>query len=235
MTNEDPSAAAATGGTGRTPRQGSGGSPVGSTLSIVLAVIAVVAGFLILRNITDDGGSSDDGTGAEVGEPVTTGALPTTTFDIAGTTTTTTTTIPRVTEGAIVVVANGNSVGGSAGRMTKTLETVGYMTGDPVNATVTIDESIVYFDASNASAEPVAQSVGIDMGCVDVAAAPTPPPTDDGTLGEAGVLVVLGNNEADKTLDEMAIEGCGVTPAATEAPEVSGSSEEPVAPTTTEG
>ena len=29
-------------------------SPVGSTLSIVLAVLAVVAGFLILRAITDD-------------------------------------------------------------------------------------------------------------------------------------------------------------------------------------
>ncbi|MGI9644842.1 MAG: LytR C-terminal domain-containing protein [Ilumatobacteraceae bacterium] len=232
MTNDDPSAgAAATGGTGRTPRQGSGGSPVGSTLSIVLAVVAVVAGFLILRNITDDGGSGEASSGVEIGEPVTTGANPTTTFDVGGTTTTTTTTIPRVTEGAIVVVANANTVGGSAGRMTKTLETVGYMMGDPVNATVTLDDSLVYYDASNASAEAVAQSVGIDMGCLDVAAAPTPPPTSDGSLGEAGVLVVLGNNEADKTIDEMAIAGCG----ATEAPAVSGSSDEPVAPTTTEG
>ena len=41
------------------PRVGDGGSPVGSTLSIVLAVVAVVAGFLILRAITDD----DDGGG----------------------------------------------------------------------------------------------------------------------------------------------------------------------------
>ena len=46
----------------KTPRQGIGGSPVGSTLSIVLAVVAVVAGFLILRNITDDDdGASPDG------------------------------------------------------------------------------------------------------------------------------------------------------------------------------
>ena len=42
----------------RTPRVDGGGSPVGSTLSIVLAVIAVIAGFLILRAITDDDGDS---------------------------------------------------------------------------------------------------------------------------------------------------------------------------------
>ena len=47
-------------GTRRSPRAGDSGSPVGSTLSIVLAVIAVIAGFLILRAITDD---DDDGGG----------------------------------------------------------------------------------------------------------------------------------------------------------------------------
>ena len=60
MTNEE-SAGGSNGG--RSPRQGPGNSPVGSTLSIVLAVIAVVAGFLILRNITDDGGA-DSATGS---------------------------------------------------------------------------------------------------------------------------------------------------------------------------
>src|SRR5215510_4465777 len=44
-------------GSRRSPR-GDGGSPVGSTLSIVLAVIAVIAGFFILRAITDDDGDS---------------------------------------------------------------------------------------------------------------------------------------------------------------------------------
>ena len=41
-------------GSRRSPRTGDSGSPVGSTLSIVLAVIAVIAGFLILRAITND-------------------------------------------------------------------------------------------------------------------------------------------------------------------------------------
>jgi len=232
MTNEDPSAAAAVGGGGgRTPRQGSGGSPVGSTLSIVLAVIAVVAGFLILRSITDDGGSGGDAGGTSTGEPVTTEAITTTTFDVGNTTTTTTTTVPRVTEGATVVVGNGNSVGGSAGRMSKTLELVGYTMGEPVNASVKIDDTVVYYDATVTSAEAVALSVGIDMGCVDVLVVPTPPPTDSGTLGEANVLVVLGNNQVDMTIEELA-EGCTVV---VEAPAVSGSDEEIIAPSTTEG
>src|SRR5215213_1580891 len=45
-------------GSRRSPRVGDGGSPVGSTLSIVLAVIAVIAGFSILRAITDDDGDT---------------------------------------------------------------------------------------------------------------------------------------------------------------------------------
>ena len=49
-------------GSRRSQRVGDSGSPVGSTLSIVLAVVAVIAGFLILRAITDDdddGGATD--------------------------------------------------------------------------------------------------------------------------------------------------------------------------------
>ena len=39
----------------RTPRSADGGAPVSGALAIVLAVVAVVAGFLILRSISDDG------------------------------------------------------------------------------------------------------------------------------------------------------------------------------------
>jgi len=46
MTNEQPS---------RPPkRSGSGASPMGSTLAIVIAIAAVVVGFLILKNIRSD-------------------------------------------------------------------------------------------------------------------------------------------------------------------------------------
>ena len=46
---------------GRRPRAGDGGAPVSGALAIVLAVVAVVAGFLILRSINDD----DDGDAGE--------------------------------------------------------------------------------------------------------------------------------------------------------------------------
>ena len=34
-----------------------------------------------------------------------------------------------------------------------------------------------------------------------------PAPTESGSLGDAGVLVVLGNNQADKTLPQLAEAG----------------------------
>ena len=39
----------------RTSRVGDGSAPVSGALAIVLAVVAVVAGFLILRSISDGG------------------------------------------------------------------------------------------------------------------------------------------------------------------------------------
>ena len=46
---------------GRRPRAGDGGAPASGALAIVLAIVAVVAGFLILRSINDD----DDGDAGE--------------------------------------------------------------------------------------------------------------------------------------------------------------------------
>lgn len=213
----------------RPPRQGMGSSPAGSTLSIVLAVVAVVAGFLILRNITDDGGSTSSGDLSDIGvpdAPQTTLADPTNTTSPLPTTTTTTT-IPRVTEGATVVVANANTVGGSAGAMTKSLELAGYTMGEAVNGTgPNIDDSIVYYDSTVAAAQDVANSVARDMGGLAVLPVPTPPPTESGTLDGAGVLVMLGNNEAGKTLEQLAgsaAAGATTDGATSEAPAVSGS------------
>ena len=95
--------------------------------------------------------------------------------------TTTTTTIPRVTTGASVLVANANTVGGSAGNMTKTLELAGYTMIDPVNASgPNITDSIVYYDEAQAAAQDVANSVARDLGGVEVLVLPTPAPTESG-------------------------------------------------------
>ncbi|RLE22469.1 MAG: hypothetical protein DRJ50_07635, partial [Actinobacteria bacterium] len=198
MTNEDPTAPPAGNQPRRSPRQGLGGSPVGSTLSIVLAVVAVIIGFLILNNITNDGGSSSSSDG---GSSVN---VTTTTIDTGLTTTTaaSTTTTSLVTEGATVIVANASGVGGSAGRMTDTLALAGFTMGDPTNATSgQLEDSIVYYDPGIAAAQDVADSVAIVMGGMSVEPVPTPPPVDGGSLGDAGVLVMLGTNQADKTLE----------------------------------
>ncbi len=208
-------------GSRRTPRQGLGGSPVGSTISIVLAVIAVIAGFLILRNITDDGGSDADSGTAPIGSDVT----ETTLGNLIETTTTTatSTTAPFVTEGATVVVANANSVGGSAGRMSQALEDAGFTMGEPVNATLELEESKVQYDESVASAEAVADSVARALGGVVTEPVPTPPPIQGEDLGDAGVLVLLGNAQADQSLQELSGDTALGTPATGSAPEPAGS------------
>lgn len=227
MSNEESMAAAAV-ASRRVPRQGVGGSPVGSTLSIVLAVVAVIAGFLILRNITDDGGSgsADDGTELIPLDTETTvpeGAVVETTV----VTVPTSTTIPKVVDGATVAVANANTVGGSAGDMTKTLELEGYTMGSPVNATgPNIDDSIIYYDPTVAASLDVANSVARDLGGVSVLTVVSPAPTESGDLGDAAVLVLLGNNEAGKSVAELTAEAADAADEAAvdtaEAPEVAG-------------
>jgi hypothetical protein len=181
----------------RSPRQGIGGSPIGSTLSIVLAVVAVVVGFLILRNITDDGGATDGGTSTDVTVP--------STIDSTIAETTTTTVPELVTQGATVVVANASGVPGSAGRMTTELETAGFTTAQATNATSgPLEQSVVYYDAANAAALDVANSVARVMGGLTVEVVPSPPPIEGGALGDAGVVVMLGTAQADKSLTELA-------------------------------
>ena len=222
MTNDE----ATTGGpvgSRRVPRQGMGGAPVGSTLSIVLAVVAVVAGFLILRNITGDSDTTAGGTTADDATTITTvagdaAALPTTVAP--------TTTVPtdvRVTEGASVLVANANTVGGSAGAMTRTLTLAEYtLVEPPVNATgPNVDDSIVYYDASVAAARDVAESVARDLGGLTVLELPTPAPVDSASIGDAGVLLLLGNNQAGRSIEELS--AANTAEAANEAPAPAGS------------
>ncbi len=198
MTNEDPNAptqgAPAPGR--RSPRQGVGGSPMGSTLSIVLAVVAVVVGFLILNNITNDNDSSDGSSSVDTTVPVTVES----TIAVE-----TTTTVPQlVTQGATVVVANASGVPGSAGRMSAELAGAGFTMAEPTNATSALEQSIVYYDPNIAAAQAVATSVAQVMGGLAVETVPTPPPVEGESLGDAGVVVMLGTAQADKTLVQLA-------------------------------
>ena len=180
---------------------------VSGGLAIVLAAVAVIAGFLILRSISGgDGGVVD---GPAVAQPA---VETSTTLDAAAAPTTiaaTTTTIAgMVTDGASVVVANANAVNGSAGLMSSELGAVGYQMGTPTNASASIgkiDLTVVYFDPGIPSAQGVAESVARSLGGVSsIAPLPTPAPTQTGSLDGSGVLVMLGVDKAGRTLAELA-------------------------------
>lgn len=229
----------------RVPRSGGNAAPVSGGLAMVLAAIAMVAGFFILRSISDGGeqsldvpGVGDSGVdtsgGANVADSTTT-----TVVGIGGTTTTTTTVPPLVTTGASVIVANANGQTGTAKTMTEALELgPGFTMVEPTDksASVTdLDLSVVYYVPSIAGAQPVAESLNTVLGGrLQVSPLQGTAPVADGDMRGAGVLLMLGRDLAGKTLDEIAAQA-GAAPTVTNPP-VSGGvapgTSAPVAPGT---
>jgi hypothetical protein len=169
----------------------------------------VIVGFLILQNITDDGPSAGDG-GSTPADSV----VDSTPASVVETSSTTTTEPPLVTEGATVIVANASGVPGSAGRMTTELATIGFTMGEATNSTQSgLTASIVQYDPTIAAAQAVAESVARSMGGLTVEVVPTPAPIEGGSLNGAGVVVLLGTDEADKTIAQLSAPTASVTPA----------------------
>ena len=195
----------------RSPRASDGGAPVSGALAIVLAVVAVVAGFLILRSISGDDpaglGVSPQGEGATPGTAVEPGAttLPAGTAAPIGTSPPTSP--PIVTVGATVVVANASSLSGTAAQMTTALQTVGFQMGEATNAAGLVDPltaSVVYYDPGQAAAQSVANSVAQALGGgVSVLPLDGTPNIESGDLAGAGVLLMLGTDKAGRTLEEL--------------------------------
>ena len=195
----------------RAPRTADGGAPVSGALAIVLAVVAVVAGFFILRSISGDDEKQFDlqsaGTGAPAGAE---GDAASTTAPIAtATTTPQPTTTVLVVDGATVVVANANGIGGSAATMSDALGIgPGFTMGDPTDAsaaTGNLETTVIYYDPAQAAAQAVAESVNSALGG-GATVLPLPsgtPPVASGDIGGAGVLVMLGLDKANKTLEEL--------------------------------
>ena len=186
-------------------RVGDSGSPVGSPLTIVLALIAVAVGFLIFRSIDD----SDAG-GLEAPEGSTTVA-PGATTTVAGATTATTaapaTTAPtRVTEGATVIVANSSAAGGEAQNMQDAIGELGYTVTDEATSDSNaepLEESLVYYTEGVPAIQAVAQSVARDLGGLTVQPMPSPIPVEGGSIGTATVIVMMGNDTAGESLDDL--------------------------------
>jgi hypothetical protein len=192
----------------RRPRVNDGPPPVSGVVAIVLAVVAVVAGYFILRSITDDGNETGGLANPSGVETPADGSTPTS-APVSGDGATPTlapveTTPPGlVTTGASVLVANANGQGGSAGKASLVLaNSAGFqMTPEPTNATEStpdIDTSAIYFDPANTAAQTVANSLNTVMGgALNVQPLPDPVPIVDGDMKGAGVLLMLGKDFAD--------------------------------------
>jgi hypothetical protein len=193
MSNEQPS---------RPPkRSGSGASPMGSTLAIVIAVAAVVVGFLILKNTRSDDNSdattptiasstSIDGSAVDTVAP-----LPTQPQVTVFTPTTT---------GAKVLVANSSHANGVAKVLTTALQGKGFTMGEAANGASKEPVTKIQYVEGDPAAQAVAQSVAVVMGVAAIEPLPTPVLLQDPTLlADNTVVVLLGDDKASKTLDEM--------------------------------
>ena len=139
----------------------------------------------------------------------------------AATTTTTTTTVPAtpvetapavpdepdyVTDGAIVIVANSSNVNGAAGRMSDRLAAVGFEMGTPTDGTEgQLEVTKIYYDTANENALPVAESLreALGGGDIQVVEMGVPAPVESGNPGDATVVVSMGNDTADETLESL--------------------------------
>lgn len=172
-------------------RSAASGVSVSTTLSVIVAAIAVLLGFLILRDVNRDRNDVSDDDDSDV----------TTTLPIdpsQSTVPTDSTTLPRT--GYKVMVANASGVTGSAGQMSTALQAQQFIVTQPTNAAETVGKQTatkVYYVAGYESG---AAAVAQVLGGVPIEAVPMPPPVESGELGEATVLVVLGTDLAGKLL-----------------------------------
>jgi hypothetical protein len=192
----------------RAPRSTDGGAPVSGALAIVLAIVAVVAGFLILRSISDDG-DNDLGVGATpTGNEQSDTTAPAGGSAVTNAPTVAPTAPAIVVDGASVVVANANGTAGSAAAMRNALEAGPHFTmadaEDASDETGVLETSVIYFDPAQANAQAVAQSLANVLGGgITVTALAGTPPVADGDISGAGVLLMLGTDKANKTLEEL--------------------------------
>ena len=168
----------------------------GVVLRTRAVVVVAVCGSVIAACGGDDA--------AEVVTTTTEASVETTAVPVATTTVevTTTTAIPEiVTDGAVVIVANASSINGSAGRMSELLAAEGFNMGTPTNSTEgSLGASKIYYiddEASLGVAESLVRAFG---GAIQLVEMPTVPPVSSSELGDAGVIIALGDDFADQLL-----------------------------------
>ncbi|MGQ0832618.1 MAG: LytR C-terminal domain-containing protein [Microthrixaceae bacterium] len=152
-----------------------------------LVVIAVVIGLLLLRNGLDTSEVVTASKGNSSGKTNGSGS---------DKSTTTTTTPLRAPAKVTVVVLNGTSVGGAAGKYSAALATAGYQMLKAGDAATKIPATQVFYTPGfEREAGAVALAAGAPA-TLTPAALPTPPP---GEVGAANVVVVIGTDLASLT------------------------------------
>ena len=178
-------------------------SPSTGTLGAAVAVVALVLGFLILRDVRGDGGAATGPIGTV--DPNATLA-PGATIDPSAPTTLPTFNV----NGFKIQVTNASSIQGSAGDLTTKLQDQGYVVQPATNlapgAAKRKKTGVFYLAGCEAASQNVAAVLG---GNVEVAAMPNPIPTETGSVGEACILILLGTDIANKPLAGVVGGGSG--------------------------
>jgi hypothetical protein len=165
----------------------------------LLIGVAVLIGFLLLHR----GGSPSGAVPVVVGSDTTVATLmPTsvtngsgaTTGTTAKTTPTTSATQPRAPQDIKVLVANGTTTSGLAGRISNLVHAKGYVTLASTNSTQKPASTIVYFQPSY-SADAAALAAKFNLPPTAVQAMPSPPPVPN--LNGANILIVVGPDLAN--------------------------------------
>jgi hypothetical protein len=175
---------------------------MGSTLAIVIAIAAVVVGFLILKNIRSDDGAK---TSTTTFPPTTTidPLLPPTSILPVATQPPVTVFTPTTT-GASVLVANSSHQNKVAKTLSTALQGNKFTMVDPTNGSTKEALTKIQYVDGDAAAQAVADSVARLMGVAAIEVMPTPVAlADPAALGTATVLVLLGDDKAGKTLAQM--------------------------------
>jgi hypothetical protein len=194
----------------RDPSLGDSHAPVTTIVVLATAAVAVVAGFLILRSVTDETARSDEPTGGAVttvtATPTSTTAIATTVATTAPTTSTTTTTLaPLVAKSeATVVVVNASGVDRSATAMAEELSADGYTTAPVANSTgPQLERSIIYYLGDDDAAFGVARLLATQIPTARTLRMPETPPLDR-PLEDATVALMLGLDAAGRPLADLA-------------------------------
>lgn len=177
-------------------------------------LLAVVAGSALVLGAC--GGDDDDSSATTTTTSLAPATTTTTVAPVSATTTTTTTTVAVVTEGAKLVVANASGINGAAGRLSDRLAAAGFSTGTATNSTEgQLPTTKVYYDPANEAAKAVADSVRsvLGGGAIEVLEMGVPAPVESGDIGDASIVVAMGNDVADRSLEELQ----GLVPAAGDA------------------